>query len=362
MTFIPNHLDGIRIVRNPAPPCCHVNRSSIYEYNRTIYARAVPTGQHNGHNLPDWQHANRVNWVQGSDLICHNDEAHPHLHIIVNKVHQQTGMAADTRNSKRKLQAFASDYERETKIYCHQREQNREKREKGEPSSYADRVIVEAWEQSDCGKSFASALAAKGYRLARGCKRLVVVDPHGKVINPLRHLPGVKTRAFKQRLSDLDFDRLPDASLAKKQVKQANQSDYESRWRHRQALSDMLNALQDRQITERSAVFSKHHRRISREQENLATYYQIGNQEREVLALERKVRRAGFWQRLVGLKARWGRKLDRLKLSLSDACDRFDERIQALENRRDNELAELDGRYANERLQLQNLMQDRAPP
>lgn len=145
-------------------------------------------------------------------IVAHQDEPQKHVHVIVNRVHPITGKAGDVRNSKRKFSDFAHEYELEHgKIYCLQREQNQQKREQGKLSRYHDPSIVKAWESSDNGQSFATALKKDGYTLARGRKRLVVVDPHGKKHNPVRHLEGVKAKDFNARISDLDQSRLPDA-------------------------------------------------------------------------------------------------------------------------------------------------------
>ena len=46
-------------------------------------------------------------------IVQHTDEPHPHLHIVVNRVHPETGKAADLSNNWRKLDRWAADYERE---------------------------------------------------------------------------------------------------------------------------------------------------------------------------------------------------------------------------------------------------------
>ncbi|MBK1883779.1 relaxase/mobilization nuclease domain-containing protein [Luteolibacter pohnpeiensis] len=57
-------------------------------------------------------------------IICHNDEPHPHVHIVVNRIHPLTGLAATMANSKRKLSAFALDYEQHHGvILCQERVQ-----------------------------------------------------------------------------------------------------------------------------------------------------------------------------------------------------------------------------------------------
>ena len=65
-------------------------------------------------------------------LIAHNDERHPHIHVIVNRVDVETGKAFSTSNDRLKLSHWAEEYERQHgKIYCEQRVTNNEQRSAG---------------------------------------------------------------------------------------------------------------------------------------------------------------------------------------------------------------------------------------
>lgn len=143
-------------------------------------------------------------------FVCHSDEPHPHVHILVNRVHAETGKMATLSRSKRKLSAWALDYEkRQGKIRCEQRAENARALAHGDKPRDKDSVIRRAWERSDSGKGFQQALAAEGYVLAQGNKRVVVVTPQGKAINPTRVLPGVKAADVTARLAGLDGPALP---------------------------------------------------------------------------------------------------------------------------------------------------------
>lgn len=145
-------------------------------------------------------------------IIAHGDRRHPHVHIVVNRVHPVTGIAAPLRHSKRKLSEFAHLWEREEgKIYCQQREQNRQKRKQGKPGRYRDPVIASAWEESANGLEFSRLLRAQGYQLEQGRRRIIVRDPWGKTMNPVRHLPRVSSAQFEEAVgSALDPDSFPD--------------------------------------------------------------------------------------------------------------------------------------------------------
>ena len=66
-------------------------------------------------------------------IVCHNDTAHPHVHVIVNRVHPETGLAAKTSQDRLKLSRWAEAYERAGgKIYCDERVINNARRDQGE--------------------------------------------------------------------------------------------------------------------------------------------------------------------------------------------------------------------------------------
>lgn len=62
-------------------------------------------------------------------MVAHSDEPHPHLHLIINRVHPDTGKAAVLSNDHLALSKWAEAYERKHgKIRCEERVKNNEKR------------------------------------------------------------------------------------------------------------------------------------------------------------------------------------------------------------------------------------------
>ena len=54
--------------------------------------------------------------------VCHTDTAHPHLHIILNRVHPETGKVLDDSFSRNRTQEWARAYEQERgRIWCEER-------------------------------------------------------------------------------------------------------------------------------------------------------------------------------------------------------------------------------------------------
>lgn len=277
-------------------------------------------------------------------IVAHKDEPQKHVHVIVNRVHPITGMAGDVRNSKRKLSDFAREYEREDgKIYCQQREENHRQREAGKPTRYSDRAIAEAWESTTTGKAFVAALEAKGYRMAQGRKRLVVIDPHGKAHNPTRLLPGIKAADIHARLSDVDLSRLPEAEMvAQEQKAEGRQQESEraeaqreqsqpAREQQPQAESQQpkevaerepehapadpesqkpsfeetfarqAEALVIRHQGQRAALALQHARRVEFSKQKLAQLYDLKTKKESLHVLKQKLQQAPWWKRMLGM-------------------------------------------------------------
>lgn len=67
-------------------------------------------------------------------ILAHRDEPQQHVHVIVNRVHPETGKAATLSNNTLKLSKWAEAYEKQHgKIYCGKRVENNRKREQREP-------------------------------------------------------------------------------------------------------------------------------------------------------------------------------------------------------------------------------------
>ena len=65
-------------------------------------------------------------------IVCHNDEPHPHIHVIVNRVSPADGRLSSTSQEKLKLSRWAEDWERRHgKIFCEQRVANNAERDEG---------------------------------------------------------------------------------------------------------------------------------------------------------------------------------------------------------------------------------------
>ena len=68
-------------------------------------------------------------------VVAHNDKAHPHVHVIANRVDPETGKAASLRGDRHKLSRWAERWERERgQVKCPERVKNNAERAKGTPT------------------------------------------------------------------------------------------------------------------------------------------------------------------------------------------------------------------------------------
>lgn len=175
-------------------------------------------------------------------MIAHTDTAHPHLHVIVNRVHPETGKAINLYKDQEKLSAWALEYERrQGKVYCQAREFNalarqaaKEQDGRPPPRRYVDNTLAECWTRSDSGRSFKTALEAKGWGLARGDRKeavLMAVAPSGRAFAVLRELnkglpkgQTIKAKDFDRQTADLKREDLRPVKAVQEEMERRARS------------------------------------------------------------------------------------------------------------------------------------------
>lgn len=174
-------------------------------------------------------------------IVAHNETEHPHVHVICNLVHPDTGKIASTSYDQLKLSRWAENLEQqEGKIYCEQRVINNAKRREvaaqdkeqkivkhKEEKHQLSQLIQNLYIQSDSGRAFQSALKHQGLELAKGDRRgFVLVDEQGEIHSLSRQLKGQRSKDIKQRLSEIE--RLPLAKDIAHQRKHFDRDQYET--------------------------------------------------------------------------------------------------------------------------------------
>lgn len=233
-------------------------------------------------------------------MVAHRDTDHPHIHLIVNTIHPGTGMVNRLSYSKLRLSKWAETYEREHgKIYCDERVENNAQRDQGKKVARHSDLVTRLYAASDSPEAFQAALAEEGFRLAKGRRGVLLIDPEGVTYNLSRKVEGVSSRDVNLRLKSLDLrdiEELGDEleprrkeaekarldgrvtrSNAKEQEKVAPEPDMPRnsiKEGQKKALSpDELNAFQDRRLSELGAFYESRMQARLRLTEELETQY-----------------------------------------------------------------------------------------
>jgi len=104
----------------------------VYAYSLAWHPEQRPDREHMLSTALDSLKAQGLEGYQAI-ILAHSDEPHQHVHVIVNRVHPETGKAATLSNNTLKLSKWAEAYEKQHgKIYCGKRVENNRKREQGE--------------------------------------------------------------------------------------------------------------------------------------------------------------------------------------------------------------------------------------
>lgn len=100
-------------------------------------------------------------------IVCHTDQKHPHVHVILNRVDPEDGRMLSTSNHKRKFSEWANAYERERgRILTPLRETKRQQRERHPDAEkrreYIKKKLAAAKEQAHDPKTRAVRLRELG--------------------------------------------------------------------------------------------------------------------------------------------------------------------------------------------------------
>jgi hypothetical protein len=143
--------------------------------------------------------------------------------------------------------------------------------------------ITAAYEASDTPEAFRAALEQKGYVLAKGDRRgLVVVDRFGNPHSLTRYIEGHKAAAIKKKLSALDPEKLPSVDQAKEMMRARAQAYEEAQRESQQAAEERKRLEKKRRRNEQAQKERQAARRLEIQQ---AEQEMLTRQQAERLAL-----------------------------------------------------------------------------
>jgi hypothetical protein len=157
-------------------------------------------------------------------MVSHGDGV-PHIHVIVNSIHPETGRSHTPEYSKLTLSQWAEAYEREHgKIYCEDRVKNNEDRAKGEPVKHHDKkLITRLYQEAKSPQAFKASLEKYGYQLAQGNK-LLLIDRTGKVSSLSRQVDGVTEKDMRAYFREIELRKFTEETNRQAQRRNEEQA------------------------------------------------------------------------------------------------------------------------------------------
>ena len=321
-------------------------KAPVYAFSLAWHPEETPD---QAHMIDSGREALKVLGMQDYQavMISHTDTAHPHLHVIVNRVHPETGKAINVYKDQEKLQAWALGYEREQgKVYCQAREfkalaRQAAKEQDGRPPPrrYVDNTLAECWTRSDSGRSFKVALEAKGWGLARGDRKeavLMAVAPSGRAFAVLRELnkglpkgQTIKGAAFDRQTADLKREDLRPVKEVQQEMErrarsrsgeksrqqprprraepnkeqrqgQAQTPDEGKKWALEMRIRAERRALDERQAQVRERQQDTAEARLEKARQEAMKVQQIRRQEQALREVQERLKQGGWFYRVSG--------------------------------------------------------------
>jgi Relaxase/Mobilisation nuclease domain len=163
-------------------------------------------------------------------IAFHIDErtGNEHMHVAWSRIDEETLKARPLPFYKLRLKRLARELEAELGLtpvtnerdgpiaFAPTRAEDEQARRLGVDIHATRNAIRSCYDSAECGHSFDDALAAEGLILAQGKRYDYIVVDHAGGIHALgKRLLGASTRDIREKLDDLDRDRLPTEEQAR---------------------------------------------------------------------------------------------------------------------------------------------------
>ena len=180
-------------------------------------------------------------------VVEHAKEGRTHRHVIWNRIEADSLRAVSDALTYRKHEQAAREIEQRlahapvASVLVKDRSTPRPPRrprdresfrgaESGRSPQAITAEITALWNAASSGQAFATALAQRGYILARGDRRdFCIVDAAGDDHSLARRIAGVKAAAIRARMAAIDRDALPSVAQARAMARQGTAGGSESR-------------------------------------------------------------------------------------------------------------------------------------
>lgn len=151
-------------------------------------------------------------------MVFHEKEARRHLHTVWSRIDGEHMKAIQLSHSKMKMRevsrelfiehgwtmprGLVNSHERDPRNFT--LEEWQQAKRKGRDPREIKTAIQDAWAISDTQAALAQALEARGFRLAKGDRKSVVVIDQDGEVRSLARSAGIKARDIRERLKEMD--------------------------------------------------------------------------------------------------------------------------------------------------------------
>jgi len=178
-------------------------------------------------------------------LVAHDDQAHPHVHVLLNRVNPDDGRMLSSSFEKLKASKWAQKYEEERgKIYCEERVLNNEARDRGEYTR-GDKddprhlhEALEAANDNDARQRLLEEHRQKSFELKEAARKLEAKRDAG--IDQLE-------AAYQQRRSGIVTQCRKSIAQARKRIRERSRPLWKQ-LRHQQAAGRRAHELREERV------------------------------------------------------------------------------------------------------------------
>lgn len=220
-------------------------------------------------------------------LIAHTDEKHPHIHVMVNRVHPETGQAQSNYRDHNKLSKWAQGYQRERGLehLTPQRVENSKRRDQGERVKY-DAVPRQEYDRRKAQDRQAEAVKRHTFELKPPDMAKAEMAAHWKDYRAERDFKRAQMRQHhrpdwaglykRQNKEQRDFDSGLTGRI-KEAMRQPKGKRFSAAMRSVFGTTHLRREMQERHAQERQALSKRHNGAVSQELGLLLERYRGGS-------------------------------------------------------------------------------------
>lgn len=292
-------------------------------------------------------------------MVIHNDTGHRHIHVMVNRVHPETGVAATLKLDHQKFSRWAERYEKEHgKVWCQGRVKNNLARDFRRSAGGKGKFIKDARSQRNDSAAAYAARKANAAQQGRGQGHRSGDQSHATQAAAMARQAALDSRRNDRELYRAGEIEPDDATVKAMAAEQAREeaADKEAQRHFWFAKNLAANRLQRRHLDQSAAAGKVHYDRRQAAQQKIEQAYGEDRRalERELATIKARLN-GGLAGRIVARLKRLPERLKEVEQTLANIAMRSAEIRDPVESRCAAEAAAIEAKQQREKAELENL-------